>query len=129
MPRAAELKRYASSGVFMKIEEKIFVVQLKNDFFADAEVDFTKGLAQRAVDHGYDSLSDKQKLILEPYLSICCSGVTDPGGNHNHCEVLLQKEALLEACQWSNDGESLMCEKCRDEQSLYEHQWQKISDE
>ncbi|PMR67100.1 hypothetical protein [Halomonas heilongjiangensis] len=113
----------------MGIEEKIFETQLENGVFDAAEVDFAEGLARLAVDKGYDSLSPKQKAVLEPYLSAYCSGVTDPGGHHNECDALLEGEDLLEAYQLSEDSQSLMCESCRSDQGYYQHQWQRISEE
>lgn len=116
-------------GVDMGVEEKIFKTQLEKGVFDAAEVNFAEGLARLAVDKGYDSLSSKQKAILEPYLSVYCSGVTDPGGHQHNCGALLEGEDLLEAYQLSDDNESLMCESCRSEQGYYEHQWQRISEE
>lgn len=113
----------------MGVIEEIFAIQLAKDVFNTAKVDFTKGLAQLAIDKGYSSLSPKQKAVLESYLSVSCSGIIDPGGHHHNCEVLLQKEDLLEAYQFSEDNESLMCAGCRSDQSYYEYQWQRISDE
>ncbi len=113
----------------MGVEEKIFETQLEKGVFDAAEVGFAEGLARLAVDKGYGSLSSKQKAILEPYLSVCCSGVTDPGGHHNNCDTSLGGEELLEAYQLNDDSESLMCESCRSDQGYYEHQWQRISEE
>lgn len=113
----------------MGIEEKIFKIQLENCVFETAKVDFAEGLARLAVNKGYNSLSPKQKAILEPYLSLCCSGVTDPGGYHNKCDTLLEGEELLEAYQLSEDIQSLMCESCRSDQEYYQHQWERISEE
>lgn len=113
----------------MGIEEKILKTSLEHCVFEAAEVDFAEGLAQLAVDKGYHSLSPKQKAVLDPYLSISCSGVTDPGGHHNGCDTLLEGEALIEAYELSEDNQSLVCESCRDEQGFYQHQWEKISKE
>lgn len=113
----------------MGIEEKIFETQLDNGVFDAADVDFAEGLARLAVDRGFDSLSSKQKAVLEPYLSAYCSGVTDPGGHHNECDASLEGEDLLEAYQLSEDSQSLMCESCRSDQGYYQHQWQRISEE
>jgi len=113
----------------MGIKENIFATQLENDVFDAADVDFAEGLARLAVDKGFDSLSPRQKAVLEPYLSVHCSGVTDPGGHHNECEALLEGEELLEAYQLSEDSQSLMCENCRSEQGHYQHQWQRMSEE
>lgn len=113
----------------MGIEERIFQTQLEKGIFDSAEIGFAKGLAQLAVDKGYGSLSPKQKNVLTPYLSVNCSGITDPGGHHNNCSAILEGQALLDAYELSDDSGSLMCESCRDEQSYFEHEWQRISQE
>lgn len=113
----------------MRVEEKIFQTQLEKGVFDAAEVNFADGLARLAIDKGYNSLSSKQKNILEPYLSVHCSGVTDPGGHPNDCDTLLEGEGLLEAYQLCDDSESLICESCRSEEGYYEHQRQKIRNE
>lgn len=85
------------------------------------------GIARLAIEHGYDSLSPKQKKMLEPFLSVSCSGCTDPGDHHNGCEVELVNEALLDALIENTDWESLQCERCRDESFFYMNQWDRFS--
>lgn len=113
----------------MGVAERIFQTQLKKGVFDSAGVDFAKGLAQLAIDKGFDSLSQKQKNVLMPYFSMQCSGITDPGGHHNDCSIILEGEALLDAYELSDDSNSLICESCREEQSYFERQWQRISQE
>ena len=113
----------------MSIEEEVFAIQLEKGVYEDAEVPFAKGLAQLSVDKGYDELSSKQKAILAQYLSVCCSGHTDPGGNFNECKTVMEGNDLLEAYQLSYDSGSLKCESCSEEESFQAHQWQKILDE
>ena len=113
----------------MGVKERIFQTQLEKEVFDSAEIDFAKGLAQLAVDNGFDSLTQKQKNVLTPYLSVNCSGITDPGGHRNNCSVILEGQELLNAYELSDDSGSLMCESCRDEQSYYGHEWERISQE
>lgn len=113
----------------MEIEEKIFEEQIKRGIFDDAKISFSKGLAQRAVTNGYKTLSANQQSILQPYLSIRCSGFTDPGDNHTECQRILEGYDLLEAYQSSDSSELLMCNNCISEGSHYSHYWKKMSEE
>jgi hypothetical protein len=65
----------------MTIEEKILDYQLNHDVFANAKFPSAEGIAKRAVAEGFSTLSPKQVAVLKPYLSIACSGVTDPNFN------------------------------------------------
>ena len=113
----------------MGIEEKILDYQLTHGVFDDASFAGAEGIAKRAVKKGYNTLSPKQKSVLEPYLSKICSGVTDPGGYHNECSTELKGEKLLEAYQRCEDAESLVCDSCYSEDGYYAHQWERISRE
>ena len=113
----------------MGVEEKILGQQLARGVFDSATFAGTEGIAKRAVEHGFSSLSPKQKAVLEPYLSRLCSGVTNPGGHHNECAVELEGEALMEAYQRCVDTDSLTCDGCNSEEGYYAHQWDKISKE
>ena len=62
----------------MGITEQILDYQLKHGVFVNAAFAGAEGIAKRAVAEGFDTLSIKQKSVLEPYLSKTCSGVTDP---------------------------------------------------
>jgi hypothetical protein len=96
----------------MDIAEKILDYQLTHDVFDNSTFPGTEGIAKRAVTNGFSTLSPKQKVVLEPYLSTTCSGVTDPGGYHNGCSVELDGETLLDAYERCDDTESLVCENC-----------------
>lgn len=69
---------------------------LDQDVFAN-EDQKVSGIAQRAVDHGYDALSPVQKHVLSPFMSHGCDGVENPGGHHNDCENLLTGSELESA--------------------------------
>jgi hypothetical protein len=113
----------------MNIVEKILDYQITHGVFDNAPFSGTEGIAKLAVAESISTLSPKQKAVLEPYLSMTCSGITNPGGHHNKCEVELVGETLLEAYECSDDTESLICESCNSEQGYYAHQWDRISQE
>ena len=105
--------------------EQLLVTLIKFDAFCNAG-SMVEGIAKRAIDEGYETLSVKQKAVLTPFLSKMCSGSTDPGGYHNGCEKMLSDGDLVEAYELSEGGE-LQCEDCRSEDASYEHEWEKFS--
>jgi len=113
----------------MGIKERILDHQLAHGVFENAKFSGAEGIAKRAVDEGFSTLSAKQKAVLEPYLVKTCSGVTDPGGYHNECSAELEGEALLDAYHRSDDSECLICESCNNEAGYYDHQWERMSRE
>ncbi|WP_337263281.1 MULTISPECIES: hypothetical protein [unclassified Serratia (in: enterobacteria)] len=98
----------------MAVEDDILAIQLRSDIFSHEEKKVS-GLAKRAVDNGYETLSDGQKAVLKPFLTQPCEGVTDPGGYHNACTSQLSGAELLEAYEEECNFDSLLCEHCRDE--------------
>lgn len=113
----------------MAIEEQILKCQLERDVFYNATFSGARGIAERAVSNGFNSLSPKQKVILEPYLSKTCSGAVDPGGNRNNCSTELNGETLLDAYNRADDVENLVCDDCYSEEGYYSHQWERIEQE
>src|SRR5690606_26039437 len=113
----------------MSVEEKILEQQIARGVFENAEFSGTEGIAKLAIDKGFQTLSEKQQKVLEPYLSTVCSGVTDPGGHHNECSAQLDGQELLDAYLRCEDVESLTCESCYNEEGHYAHQWEQISQE
>ncbi|NWA04822.1 hypothetical protein [Pseudomonas gingeri] len=95
----------------------------------DRESDTVRGIAQRALDEGYNTLSERQKNVLAPFLTRECEGVTDPGGHHNNCSTELEGNALVEALDSESYGDGFICESCRDESSFYDHQLDRLKDE
>ena len=98
----------------MAFEEDILSEQLKIDAFHN-EDGKVSGIAKLAVDKGWASLSALQQRVLEPFLSKPCEGVTDPGGHHNGCEVVLTDAELRDAYHEMVNHDALLCENCRDE--------------
>lgn len=109
--------------------EKLLGILKAHDAFTD-EDQKVGGIAQRAIDYGFDTLSEAQKDVLEPFLEMECSGSTDPGGYHNGCEKMISGDDLVEAIELSEDGlEGIQCEDCRADDSYYQHQWERIEKE
>ena len=110
----------------MNTTEQILEHQITHGVFDTASFEGTEGIAKLAVSKGFDSLSPKQKAVLTPYLSVTCSGITDPGDHHNDCSFELTGTDLLEAYQRADDTECLVCESCNSEQGYFAHQWDRI---
>lgn len=70
------------------------------------------GVARRAIRFGFGSLSDEQKSMLKPFLSVKCCGYTDSKGEHC-CSTVLEDEALLDAFVNSDKQQLLRCRNCR----------------
>ena len=112
----------------MGVNESILHHQITHGIF-DNEAQMVRGITQLAVDKGLTSLSDKQRAVVEPFLTQHCSGVTDPGGHHNDCGQTLTGDDLLAAYEQSDDSDSLECESCRSESGYYAHQWDRLEKE
>ena len=101
-----------SQGDFMGVNESILHHQITHGIFDNA-AQMVQGIAHLAVDKGFTSLSEKQRAVIEPFLTQHCSGVTDPGTHHHDCGRTLTGEELLTAYEESEDSENLECESCR----------------
>ncbi|MGY0151857.1 hypothetical protein ACVQ8M_05085 [Edwardsiella tarda] len=106
--------------------ERILSMQIEMGVFYN-EDSKVSGIARRAIDYGFDSLSEAQKNVLNPFLSKPCSGQRDPGGHSNNCEAILEGMDLSDAYEHCDDPESLQCELCREEAGFYAHQWESFS--
>ncbi|KPL99504.1 hypothetical protein [Vibrio splendidus] len=109
----------------MTVTEKLLAALLERGVF-DNEEQKVGGIAQLAIDTSFDSLSHAQKYVLSPWLSQHCTGSTDPGGYHNDCSAELDGDDLLEAIELADDVECLQCDSCRNEDSNYAHQYEKL---
>ncbi len=112
---------------YMTEIEQILKHQIDNNYFDDKQPDFIEGLAQRAVDNGYASLSAAQQRVLQPHLSQPCDGVTDPGGYHNNCSTTLEGAELADAYEQEAYRDALLCQDCIDEADGYEAEWERFS--
>ncbi|QXC55796.1 hypothetical protein KSS82_13325 [Vibrio mimicus] len=113
----------------MSVIEDILRHQLSIGFYDNVEPDFARGLAQRAVDHGFSSLSERQQDVLSDFLTQTCSGVTDPGGHHNNCTCELSDAELLQAYREAFGGDDVQCEDCREEASFHSFQRDRLDHE
>lgn len=102
----------------MPVIEDILTLHLRNDEFHGHD-DMCAGIAQLAVDRGYDTLTNAQQRVLSPFLSTHCSGYSDPA-THHPCNALLEGESLLAAYE-NSDFDSLQCESCRGEAAIIAH--------
>lgn len=102
--------------------ERILSIQLDRDIFHN-EAPLVAGIAQLAIDKGYDSLTEKQQDVLSEHLTKYCSGHTNPGGYHNDCDKELSGERLLNAYEQYDDPECLQCESCLSEASDEQRRW------
>ncbi|WP_345882398.1 hypothetical protein [Shewanella algae] len=99
----------------MSVIEDILTIQLRNDEFYEHD-NRCAGIAQLAVDRGYNTLTDAQQRVLSPFLSKHCSGYSDPA-THYPCDAVLEGESLLAAYE-NSDFDSLQCESCRAEAAI-----------
>lgn len=68
-------------------------------------------VAHRAIRFGFDSLSEEQKLLLQPFLSVKCCGYQGPNSSHS-CSKVLEGEDLLQAYSVSGGSVWLQCRDC-----------------
>jgi len=103
----------------MAIETDVLVALFEVDALHN-ETDQVKGIAQRAVDHGFETLSPKQQHVINHLLSKACEGVTNPGGYHNECRASIEGQDLIDATTNSGYFDGWLCEDCRNESEGYE---------
>ncbi|MFC0227422.1 hypothetical protein [Serratia aquatilis] len=106
-------------------EEKLLATLIGNDTFHNEEAKVS-GIAQRAIDKGFSSLSAAQKKVLEPFMSHECDGYTDPGGFHHDCPNTLEGSELSEAYEEFSEHEAILCESCREEVNFQDYQREKF---
>ena len=108
--------------------ESLLRTMFDHDVFANEEKKVF-GIAQRAVDEGYDTLTPAQKSVLSPYMSHNCEGVENPGGHHNNCENVLTGTMLETAYENRSYYDAMLCSQCVDELEEYKRQWERIERE
>ncbi len=89
----------------------------------------TVGIARRALDQGYDSLSPLQRGVIAHLFSAVCEGVVNPGGHRNNCRAEIDGAELVEAISQSNYYGAVLCESCRNEKDGYRREWDRIQAE
>jgi hypothetical protein len=112
----------------MSDEQKVLEALHKNGSL-DNEEQKVRGIAQLAVDNGYDNLSPLQKNVLSHLLTRACDGVTNPGDHHNECQVVLEGEALVAALESEAYYGGALCENCVNESEQYTREWERIQAE
>lgn len=112
----------------MSVEQDVLKVLIENGSL-DEEDAKIRGIAQLAIDKGYDHLTGPQKRVIESFLSRECDGVEDPGGYHNNCQVSLEGAALVEALTNESYYGGALCEDCVDESERYSQEWERIQAE
>lgn len=105
--------------------ESLLSTMLSHDAFhnEDAKV---SGIAQLAVDKGFDTLSPLQKRVLNPFLTHQCAGINDPGGHHNGCQKIINGSELKEAYELQGYYGELLCLDCREESDGYDIEREKF---
>ncbi len=88
-----------------------------------------RGIAQLAMDQGFNNLTARQQAVLRPHLTQECAGVTNPGGHHNDCNVLLKGKKLAAALEQECYYGDALCEDCINETEQYRREWERIEAE
>lgn len=112
----------------MTVEQEVLTILIKNGGLDD-EDQKVRGIAQLAVDKGYNHLTGLQKKVVEPFLSRSCDGVEDPGGYHNNCQVTLEGSDLVKALRNESYYDGVLCESCAGESDQYSNEWARIQAE
>jgi hypothetical protein len=110
-------------------EEIEVLEQLLDKGYLDNEDAKVSGIAKLAMDKGFDQLSTLQKAVIAPHLQKACEGVTDPGGYHNECQVVLDGKELATALEQGAYYGSVLCENCINETEQYSSEWDRIKRE
>ncbi|MBG5884869.1 hypothetical protein I4990_18195 [Providencia alcalifaciens] len=98
---------------------------LKLDLIEDTTA---KGIAKFAVNNEFNALSAKQLYVIEPYLTMECSGYDVHGvGEESH--DLTGKELLKALRNYSENEHQVMCDHCSEDESFYQYKYDKIMDE
>ncbi|MCD9507943.1 hypothetical protein [Photobacterium phosphoreum] len=96
----------------------------------DNEEQKVSGIAQLAIDNGFDNLSKLQQKVLAPFIEMACTGSTNPGGHHNNCDNIISGTDLVDAIELSDDGlDGIQCDNCRSDDGYYQHQQDRLDKE
>lgn len=109
----------------MSIKEQLLATLIEHGIF-DNEESKVSGIAKLAINKGYDSLSEQQKKVIQPFMTHKCEGFTDPGGYHNNCSTILESDQLLSAYKNNCGIEGILCESCISEIGYINHRYEKI---
>lgn len=95
----------------MAIEDVVLQRLLDRDVFEGK--DPADGIARRGRDVGYNNLSDAQKRVINPLMTLPCDGVFNPADEHNECTTQLVDAELVQAIDNEGYYEGLLCNDCR----------------
>lgn len=109
-------------------KESLLATMIEHDVFANEEQK-VPGIAQLAIDEGYEKLTPAQKRVLEPFMSHSCDGVENPGGHHNDCDNTLVDDELENAYENQGYYGAMLCSGCIDEKEEYKRQWDRLEQE
>ncbi|MBP6863409.1 MAG: hypothetical protein KBC57_13765 [Neisseriaceae bacterium] len=104
------------------IKEQILAILISKDEIQDSTAN---GVARLAIDKGYDQLSNKQKYVVDGFLTGFCEG--DP--ILKDCNRRLEDELLLEALEEEIVYGRLMCSDCRHQTDHQVHTWSRMEKE
>lgn len=107
--------------------ESLLATMIKHERFGDQNL-MASGIAQKGVSKGFDCLTDKEKAVLEPFMTMPCQGVTHPTGYHNACSTMLDGDQFENAIMNSMYYGGLLCFTCMDESSKYTSEGTAIDD-
>lgn len=112
----------------MSNEQIVIRALIEYDILCD-EDSKVQGIAQRAFNNGYHTLTAPQQYVLSGFMQKQCEGITDPGGYHNDCHHTLSGQNLADAYAVYSHHDAILCPECIEELSFYAHQWGRIERE
>jgi len=112
----------------MTIERDVLEALINHDLFQSDDAK-ALGIARLAVDTDFDRLSAKQQHVLQPFLTVKCDGVQNPGGYHNNCQNRIEGNELLGAIESYGYYDAMLCVSCQEEQDNYTNEWERINAE
>ncbi|CNF49088.1 hypothetical protein [Yersinia mollaretii] len=95
----------------MAVDDEVLAALLERDVFEGKGA--AEGIARSGRDRGYAALSQAQKNVIDPLMTLPCDGVEDPGGHHNECTHILADNELLTAIGSEGYYDALLCTDCR----------------
>lgn len=104
----------------MAIEDEVLKRLFERNIFHGKEP--AEGIAKRGIDIKYANLSEAQKRVINPLMSLPCDGVEDPGGYHNECQAQMVDAELVQALDDEGYYDSLLCSDCRRQNFEYYEQ-------
>ncbi|HGE7088529.1 TPA: hypothetical protein ACGB3K_005271 [Klebsiella aerogenes] len=95
----------------MAIEDEVLAALLARGVFEGRGA--AEGIARSGLDRGYAALSQAQRNVIDPFMTLPCEGVENPGGYHNECNHTLSGNELITAIDDEGYYDALLCTDCR----------------